>query len=691
MAPLPGVKTAVAANIRKNPASVRKSTVPDSGDSKPTVKARASEAVRTAAPASAENAKTARTETKLSKHYEISESIRKGTTGAVRSNMNSKYGVPTTVDYSTFDNTKDMLKAAKEYSDAQLAKQIAFKQQQQANMYAQLNAMQSMYMKNNLTSTAGAALGNLISNIGGSKDVYSNVSLSNLGSSNSGVKVASTLSANASPLESMKAANDSASLQSALTAARANQSEVTTQLQTLKSDMIQLENDKNKAEKDLEQLNKDIATQTQVVESKQEAVDTANEKVSNAKRNQDGAKKGLEQATAVMKEKDDEFKQAQIGVENAQTALSTAQTNLASANARLASTPATLPDGSTNPAYAPAKQAVADAEQAVKEKKEDLAKAQQARQEAADAYKAANENQTAAQTKLEQSITLLENAENAQAAAEDEVVKAKKELETEKEKLENLNAQKDAADGVIQKYNDAVEQQTELEKQVADYEKEIPKQEQRLEKLKEKENKEMKGLDGDISKLEKEVADLKAKGKEDKANEKQAKLDGLNARKEELQNIINQRNFVTEMGTDGKVLKSGYVNGEQVFMIGDKEVSQAEFNAAKASDNTPVPKQDTPVADAGSGEKKSQTVLSIVQDAIEGTIPVKNGQVDVDAIKQINEQIDILKDSSRSSGTMSAQGHDIKFANGQFTIDGQSASEKDVRKLIAESLGIELT
>ena len=145
------------------------------------------------------------------------------------------------------------------------------------------------------------------------------------------------------------------------------------------------------------------------------------------------------------------------------------------------------------------------------------------------------------------------------------------------------------------------------------------------------------------------------------------------------------------MGTDGKVLKSGYVNGEQVFMIGDKEVSQAEFNAAKASDNTPVPKQDTPVADAGSGEKKSQTVSSIVQDAIEGTIPVKNGQVDVDAIKQINEQIDILKDSSRSSGTMSAQGHDIKFANGQFTIDGQSASEKDVRKLIAESLGIELT
>ncbi len=235
---LPGVQTAVAANIRKNPASVRKSTVPDSGDSKPTVKARASEAVRTAAPASAENAKTARTETKLSKHYEISESIRKGTTGAVRSNMNSKYGVPTTVDYSTFDNTKDMLKAAKEYSDAQLAKQLAFKQQQQANMYAQLNQMYANQMKAQLGAQLGKSAVNFLNNlgsIGGKDNVYSDMSLSDLSSSRSAssVKTPADLTSASGVKSAVKNADTSADVYNAKQAADEIRGNLTNELSKL--------------------------------------------------------------------------------------------------------------------------------------------------------------------------------------------------------------------------------------------------------------------------------------------------------------------------------------------------------------------------------------------------------------------------------------------------------------------------
>ena len=102
---LPGVKTAVAANIRKNPVSVKKPTVSGDGGSTTTtstIKSRASEGVRTATAASAENARTAKTESKLSKHYEISDAIRKGTSGAVRGNSGWQYDVQKTVDYSTF-------------------------------------------------------------------------------------------------------------------------------------------------------------------------------------------------------------------------------------------------------------------------------------------------------------------------------------------------------------------------------------------------------------------------------------------------------------------------------------------------------------------------------------------------------------------------------------------------------------
>ena len=71
---LPGVKTAVAANIRKNPVSVKKPTVSGDGGSTTTtstIKSRASEGVRTATAASAENARTAKTESKLTVQEEL--------------------------------------------------------------------------------------------------------------------------------------------------------------------------------------------------------------------------------------------------------------------------------------------------------------------------------------------------------------------------------------------------------------------------------------------------------------------------------------------------------------------------------------------------------------------------------------------------------------------------------------------
>ena len=686
---LPGVKTAVAANIRKNPVSVKKPTVSGDGGSTTTtstIKSRASEGVRTATAASAENARTAKTESKLSQHYSISDAIRNGTGGAVRGNDKWQYGVPKNIDYSTF---KPGLAGNgwRNLAGGQRPPVIVSGNNAQANMYAQLNNMYKAQMGAQIGKQVGTAAVNFLNNlgnIGGNENVYAKANTSMPSVANT---VQTAAASGGSPLDSMKGADDSASLQSAITAARAEQSEITGKLQTLKGEIVQLENNKNEAEAQLEQLNKDIKSQEEVVSKKEEAVKTAQDKVKDAKQSQEGAKKGLDQATANMQQKDDAFKQAQIGVENAQTALSGAKTNLATAQSRLAATPPTLLDGSTNPAYAQAQQAVQDAQNQVSQKEQELTAAQEKRDQAAAEYKQANADQKEAQAKLDQSIKLLKHAETQQSQAESEVVKAKQEFETEKAKLEELQTKKESAEGEIKKYDDAVKEQQELEKQVAEYDKEIPKQEQRLEKLQEKENKEMKSLDGDISKLEKEIDDLKSKGKDDKANEKQTKLDGLNARKEELQNIINQRNFVTEMGTDGQVLKSGYVNGEQVFMIGDKEVSQAEFQAekdAKFNEDHPIEQKPVNLASLAEGSKKPDHI-EIKNLNTPPETPKNDSQFD------INNEINILKDSSRSNGKMSAQGHDIQYSNGQFTIDGKPASETEVRKLLADAFGANLT
>lgn len=188
MAPIPGLQRAVNANIRKNPTNTTVRTADSSGGGTSTasVKTRASEGVRTAQAASAENTRTTRAtqDSKLSKHYEISESIRNGTGGAVRGNDGWLYGVQKQVNYNTF--TPGV--AGNGWRNMMEKSQPVYVQQT-VNPYAQLNNMYASQLGKQAGTAAFGFINNLINGtynnasstsgldrIGGDRNVYSNTS-----------------------------------------------------------------------------------------------------------------------------------------------------------------------------------------------------------------------------------------------------------------------------------------------------------------------------------------------------------------------------------------------------------------------------------------------------------------------------------------------------------------------------------
>ncbi len=237
---LPGVKTAVAANIRKNPVSVKKPTVSGDGGSTTTtstIKSRASEGVRTATAASAENARTAKTESKLSKHYEISDAIRKGTSGAVRGNSGWQYDVQKTVDYSTFQPGVAG-NGWRNLAGGQRPPVIVSGNNAQANMYAQLNQMYANQMKAQLGAQLGKSAVNFLNNlgsIGGKDNVYSDMSLSDLSSSRSAssVKTPADLTSASGVKSAVKNADTSADVYNAKQAADEIRGNLTNELSKL--------------------------------------------------------------------------------------------------------------------------------------------------------------------------------------------------------------------------------------------------------------------------------------------------------------------------------------------------------------------------------------------------------------------------------------------------------------------------
>ncbi len=237
---LPGVKTAVAANIRKNPVSVKKPTVSGDGGSTTTtstIKSRASEGVRTATAASAENARTAKTESKLSKHYEISDAIRKGTSGAVRGNSGWQYDVQKTVDYSTFQPGLAR-NGWRNLAGGQRPPVIVSGNNAQANMYAQLNQMYANQMKAQLGAQLGKSAVNFLNNlgsIGGKDNVYSDMSLSDLSSSRSAssVKTPADLTSASGVKSAVKNADTSADVYNAKQAADEIRGNLTNELSKL--------------------------------------------------------------------------------------------------------------------------------------------------------------------------------------------------------------------------------------------------------------------------------------------------------------------------------------------------------------------------------------------------------------------------------------------------------------------------
>lgn len=614
---LPGVKTAVAANIRKNPVSVKKPTVSGDGGSTTTtstIKSRASEGVRTATAASAENARTAKTESKLSQHYSISDAIRNGTGGAVRGNDKWQYGVPKNVDYSTF---KPGLAGNgwRNLAGGQRPPVIVSGNNAQANMYAQLNNMYKAQMGAQIGKQVGTAAVNFLNNlgnIGGKDNVYSDMSLSDLSSSRSAssVKTPADLTSASGVKSAVKNADTSADVYNAKQAADEIRGNLTNELSKL--DMSESINAKldgsigvDGSDKTLADVLKEVGVtldtsalgKIQVnTEDTSQIISSITQKMESV----DAFAKTLEGSTAKITTKSGEVKgtltATTMTIERLEGEIATAQ-----AQGLDTSTLQTQLDK-------------------------------------------ANEQKS----KLEIQLKELDTAKKAVGDMSTEATTMQNELKEMKGKFEDLQEVETTAD----------------EKQ---------------QKLEQKEQKE-------LTKLEKEAYDLKNKMDAEKDEGKKAKL------KDKYDKTCAEFNETaantTLEGFAGKAIGDNATDSRTVYEQRD-DYNKAQRDKMDASIDAQLKEIEDNARNSWSPETKS--LVGAMQSSNDSKVAAATETPKNDSQFDINNEINILKDSSRSNGKMSAQGHDIQYSNGQFTIDGKTASETEVRKLLADAFGANLT
>ena len=391
-----------------------------------------------------------------------------------------------------------------------------------------------------------------------------------------GINTASTLSSSAasSAIASMSGATDSASLRQAIESAKSAKAD----LPSVVASESTFEQEKTKLKGEVDSLKGEVKAAEEDVGEKQQAVGQAGDSVRGATLKRDTAKNSLTQAMTDKNQCSTAYAQAKANTVSAQATLSSAQT-------MLNSTPEYIdgPNGTKikNPAYVQAQQAVETAEKALDEAKANEEKAKTEFDKANEAVVSANKAVQEAETKLVEAQKQLDKAKNNET-------KAKEELAKSKENLANKEAALDAKENELDTLKQKRDEYEKLEK-------EIPKQEARLAELEKKEQEQYNKLNTKISNKIEDINNREVdtsdgttfieRMKQNRNERANAKVDRMEEEKAKLQDNLVITNLLkdntnVQQGINGEELRTGQLpSGRTVYFIGNKEVSQAEYEA----------------------------------------------------------------------------------------------------------------
>lgn len=374
-------------------------------------------------------------------------------------------------------------------------------------------------------------------------------------------------------IKEMKEAKDSTSLRGAIEAAEADEASMQSELSELEGKLPSMKAASEAATKQLETLKPKVEAQEKTVKEKETNVSNKETALSAA-------------------EKD---KTAKLSVaQNMEAAVGEAATNytkaseaLVNAEATLASTPEKImgPNGTeiANPAYANAQKAVEAAKQQKTEAKTKLDQAKANHEKAVENY--------------EKSIDAYEKASGEVQSAKEELQTAKTDLEKAQTELNELKKQESDANGKVKDYENALDKQKDLTKDIKKYQDEIKDQKIRLTELEKDEDKELTETNNKMDTLSTKISknnnridtsnglNLMEKFLMKKNEKKSEKYDDLTNTRDTLQQKVNYTKLYKDASKaqtiGGKTFRTGSYNGETLYMIGAKPVTQEEFEKAK--------------------------------------------------------------------------------------------------------------
>ena len=456
------------------------------------------------------------------------------------------------------------------YSNMSMNGSIMYPQQQ-------TNSTSNFFNSLNMGMQIGMQTVNFLDNIGvlnlnSSNDVSSN----NTVKSNSSTLNQALNSLTGSPssggsgvsgiISNMSGCSDSASLRQAISNAETQLSS----LSYVKTD--QAKSDYNTAKDKVTNLEKDIKTKEKDVDAKEEAVSRADQTVQTATTKRDVAKQGLQNAMTKNTKCTQAYAEAKANLTQAQTTAENTPKTITVTN----------PDGTTTqkpnePAYTNAQNALKQAEKAEQEAKKQLEMSEQEVKDMEEQCKTAEETLKSEEKKLDEAKTKQTEAKETLEAAQKELDEAKADLDKQKEAVEKFETD---------------------EKNYNKLEKEIEKQKERLTKLEKEEQKEYNKLGDKINNKANQVNNraidpsdgmsLSEKIKQRKNERDERKIDKLADEKSQLADNVAKTNILADnsnviQGKNGEELRTGQLpSGKTVYFIGNREVNQTEFEAAKA-------------------------------------------------------------------------------------------------------------
>ena len=456
-----------------------------------------------------------------------------------------------------------------------------------ANTFSSNNSMNKYAAALAITGMLTQTLGSLTSIKGSSESSISK--LNNMQKTNAGGVSVLT---NQSALSAMKEANDSISLRSAIEAAQNYRTTLGEQKTQLDSSIGELKQNADTAKSDMDCMKQEVQDQTDVVNGLQKDLNEATNNLNPSKKALENAKQHLGEAGDGVRAAIQGEQTAKTNLTNAQSDLSNVKTNLASAEQHLASM------SPTDPGYAAAQAAVANARTQVQAAEAKVTQAEQAFDKAQNERALAEEQYTKADQDHQKAMDNYNKLEDQVGKLEKTVQEKETELKKQQETLKQLQDKLESAQGAITKYEDALEKQKSLDKDIKTYDSEIKEQKERLAKFEKNEQKELTKIGNDVTNILGKIGSRndtvdtdngKTSFKEKRAikkNEKDAvKLDGLQAKQTELQRKVSYTNLYNDTSkaqtVGGKTFRTGSYNGETLYMIGAKPVTQEEFEKAK--------------------------------------------------------------------------------------------------------------